>query len=251
MSPAVLNVERATLDWPVAVWRADQLGRSAPRVWPSGFAALDAELPGGGWPGHGLTEWLLPHPGALEWRLLAPLLARCDAEGRSVLVVGPPQPPHPPGLHQYGVSARHLVWLHARTPAERLWSTEQLIKANPGGIVLSWLPQVKAAQLRRLQVLAAACETPVFICRPEGVAREASAAPLRVRAQAAPGWGLVLDILKRKGPPLTRALTLQAVPPAWQAVLPPRLHPGVRPVVVPEIAHVVVRPVPEPEHALH
>lgn len=41
-----------------ALWRGDQLGAPVSAVWPSGFAALDAQLPGGGWPGHGLTEIL-------------------------------------------------------------------------------------------------------------------------------------------------------------------------------------------------
>src|SRR5690606_37971871 len=191
---------------PLSVWRASELGQPTQRVWPSGFAALDAELPGGGWPGHALTELLLPPPGALEWRLLAPPLARLDGQGRSTVLVGPPQPPHAPGLCQLGLRARHLVWLQADTPTERLWSTEQLIKSSPGGAVLAWLPQVRAAQLRRLQVLAAHCETPVFVCRPEAAAREASAAPLRVRAGLAAGWSLQMDIVKRKGPPLTQPL---------------------------------------------
>ncbi len=250
MSPAVLNAALPEPPaWPAAVWRADALGAPVQHTWPSGFAALDAELPGGGWPGHALTELLSPHAGALEWRLLGPLLARLAAEGRDTLLVGPPQPPHPPGLCQLGVPARHLVWLCAQSPAERLWSTEQLIKANPGGAVLAWLPQARPEQIRRLQVLAAGCETPVFVCRPEAVAREASAAPLRLRVRVAAGWGLTLDVIKRKGPPLERPLHLHATPAGLAAVLPPRLLADAPP--VPESPHVVVRPVPVPDHAVH
>ena len=59
-----------------ALWRAHRLGRAgAAAVWRSGFAALDAELPGGGWPCQALTELLLPRPGIGEVRLLAPVLA--------------------------------------------------------------------------------------------------------------------------------------------------------------------------------
>ena len=58
-----------------AVWRASQLGGGAQATSPSGFAALDAELPGGGWPHGVLTELLLPQPGIGELRLLAPTLA--------------------------------------------------------------------------------------------------------------------------------------------------------------------------------
>ena len=41
-----------------AVWRGDQLGRATAPTRSSGFAALDAQLPGGGWPCQGLTELL-------------------------------------------------------------------------------------------------------------------------------------------------------------------------------------------------
>ena len=57
------------------VWRASQVGGGAQAVSPSGFAALDALLPGGGWPHGALTELLLPQPGIGELRLLAPVLA--------------------------------------------------------------------------------------------------------------------------------------------------------------------------------
>lgn len=243
MSPG-LSVAAVARPWPAAVWRADGWGRPPERTWPSGFAVLDAELPGGGWPGHGLTEILSPPDSGLEWRLLGPALVPLAQAGRSTLLVGPPQPPHAPGLAALGVPARQLVWLQADTPAERLWCTEQLIKSRPGGVVLTWLPRVQPAQLRRLQVLAAGCETPVFVCRPGAGAREASAAPLRLRAGVSPGWALTVDILKRKGPPLLRPLHLHAVPGGLQAVLPPRLADAAPP-ILPDARH-VVRAVPQP-----
>ena len=50
-----------------ALWRAHQLGRAgAAGALASGFAALDAVLPGGGWPAGALTELLLPQPGVGE-----------------------------------------------------------------------------------------------------------------------------------------------------------------------------------------
>ena len=248
MSLSVLNGVAPV--WPAAVWRADQLGSPVARAWPSGFDALDAELPGGGWPGHGLTEILGSGGGAFEWRLLSPLLRQMAAQGREVVLIGPPQPPHPPGLRHEGLAPRQLVWLQATTPAERLWSAEQLVKAHTGALLVAWLPQVRPAQLRRLQVLAGACEAPVFVCRPESAARESSAAPLRVRVGVAPDWALAVDILKRKGPPLARPLRLPSVPGGLGAVLPPRLTQPARP-VLPEVADVVVRPVPAAGHALH
>ncbi len=247
VSLAFLNALKRDNGLAAAVWRADRLGVPGRCTWPSGFAALDAELPGGGWPAHAITEILTPLEGVIEWRLLAPLLVQLAAQDRDVLLVGPPQPPHPPGLNAWGLPARRLVWLQARTANERVWCIEQLLKANTRGVVLAWLPQVRAAQLRRLQVLASGCEAPVLICRPEAAACMASAAPLRLRARVAPGWAITVDILKRRGPPLTRSLALKAVPAGLDAVLPARLVSSSPPLSRED--HVVVRAAPE--HAWH
>ena len=73
------------------------------------------------------------------------------AGGDQVVVVGPPRHPHLPGLLHEGLDERHLVWIQADLPAERLWATEQLIKANAAGAIVAWLPQARQEQLRRLQ----------------------------------------------------------------------------------------------------
>ncbi len=207
-----------------ALWRADQLGSAVAATLPSGFEALDAVLPGGGWPGHGVTDILSAQSGTLEWRLLGPLLRRVCAGGHSVVLVGPPRPPHPPGLRLLGINERQLVWVQAETPAERLWATEQLVKANACGALIAWLPQVRAEQVRRLQVLAAGCAAPVFLCRPAAAARESSAAPLRLLVRVGADWELLVDVFKRKGPPLEGTLHLPSVPGGLQAILTPRLQ---------------------------
>jgi protein ImuA len=226
-----------------AVWRGDQLGQPVASVWPSGFAALDAVLPGGGWPGQAVTELLSPQAGTHEWRLLGPLLRQVTAAGRPVLLVGPPRPPHPAGLRHEGVDERRLVWVQAETPAERLWTTEQLLRARTGGVLLAWLPQVRAEQVRRLQVQAGGHETPVFLCRPEAALHEASAAPLRLRVGPGSDWTLQVELPKRKGPPLTQPLSLHVVPGGLRDLLTPRLQQPSR-LVPSESTDAVVRPVP-------
>lgn len=209
-----------------AVWRGDQLGRVVTPTRPSGFAALDAELPGGGWPCRGLTELICRQPGTLEWRLLGPLLRTGPNPAEPVLLVGPPHAPHPPGLRADGIDERGLVWLQAHSTAERLWSTEQLLKARAPGVLVVWLPQARPEQLRRLQVLAGAARGPVFVCRPPAAAYEASAAPLRLAARVGAGFTLLVDLLKRPGPPLGRTLRLPSVPGGLTGCLPPRLRRG-------------------------
>jgi protein ImuA len=202
-----------------ALWRGHELGRAVAEVQATGFAALDRELPGGGWPCRSLTELLQPQPGALEWRLLGPALRAQAAAGRSTVLVAPPWRPHLPGLRQVGLDERHLVWVQAGTVAERLWCTEQLIKANAFGALVAWLPQARPEQVRRLQVCALASDGLVFLCRPAAAQHESSAAPLRVLARPRPDWMLELQVLKRRGPALDQPLQLHAVPGSLQAVL--------------------------------
>lgn len=206
------------------VWRGNQLGSAVNDVLSSGYALLDAELPGGGWPCGALTEILAAQFSTLEWRLLTPALRQVCQAGRSIVVVGPPKAPHVPGLRHEGIDDRHLVWIKAEAPAERLWSTEQLIKSNAFGALIAWLPQVRSEQIRRLQVLSAHCRGPVFLCRPVAVASESSAAPLRIHARVGMDWELHVEILKRKGPPLAETLRLESMPGGLRSVITPRLR---------------------------
>ena len=58
------------------VWCADRLASATIPALASGFARLDAELPGGGWPRGALTEILADGAGLGECSLLLPVLER-------------------------------------------------------------------------------------------------------------------------------------------------------------------------------
>ncbi|MEZ5703191.1 MAG: hypothetical protein R3E42_16370 [Burkholderiaceae bacterium] len=146
------------------------------------------------------------------------------------------------------MSEKQLVWIQAETPAERLWSAEQLIKANACGALIAWLPQVRAEQIRRLQVLAAGCEAPVFVCRPASAVKQSSAAPLRLLARTGLDWELLVEVFKRKGPPLEATLRLPSVPAGLQSILTPRLR--LPSALLPRDPVRVVVDVREAEHAL-
>lgn len=212
------------------LWRGSEWARAPASNWPSGHAALDGELPGGGWPGHGLTELLQPLEGVLECRLLAPALQRITAAGKPVVLVGTPMQgrlalaPHLAGWRQAGLDERQLVWIQAETSAERLWCAEQLLKANACGALLAWLPQARPEQMRRLQVAALGHEGPAFLCRHERAAEQASAAPLRLLVRPGEDWSLAVRVLKRRGPQHEGWLSLPAVPAAMAGLLTPRLR---------------------------
>ncbi|MDQ6685124.1 MAG: hypothetical protein M3Z16_08350, partial [Pseudomonadota bacterium] len=73
-----------------ALWLGHQLGRTGNDAVSSGFAALDRELPGQGWPRRCLSELLLATVGIGELRFLAPPLLQTQGQGRRVMLFDPP-----------------------------------------------------------------------------------------------------------------------------------------------------------------
>jgi protein ImuA len=204
-----------------SLWRAHQLGRSADHTLPSGFAQLDAQLPGGGWPRKVLTELLLPHPGIGEIRLLAPVLAATQRAGRLVMLFDPPAAVSAPALLELGLDVNQLLviqtHLQLRPGADRLWALEQALKSGHVGAVIAWLPpRLRAERLRRLQLAAHAHDGPAFMLREVAAQQNASAAPLRLALHPAGADQLGLRVLKRRGPPLLTPVHL-ALPPVLSA----------------------------------
>ena len=97
-----------------AVWRGSDLGGSASRAVASGFAELDAQLPGGGWPTHALTEMLTPQAALCEWRLLGPAIGPLLEDGGRIYLIAPPKQPHAAGLVQLGVRLTRSSGLRRR-----------------------------------------------------------------------------------------------------------------------------------------
>lgn len=208
LTPAVLPPHLAAL-----VWRGEVMGHHQASVMSSGHAALDAVLPGGGWPCHSLTEILQAQAGLGEWRLLTPALARLVAQGGSVLLIGAPRLPYLPGLAREGILPERMIRIDADALAERLWATEQALKAQCVTAVLSWLPQAKAEQIRRLQACAAQHPGLFFAFRPVRAAHESSAAPLRLHLSLGPcPHPLEVHVIKRRGPLLTEPIVLSHWP---------------------------------------
>jgi protein ImuA len=200
-----------------ALWRGHQLGQGTGRTQASGFAALDAELPGGGWPRRVLTELLLAHPGVGEMRLLAPSLAATLQAGRLVMLFDPPATLSAWALAQLGLDAEQMLVVDGRSKvlpdASSLWALEQALKSGHVGAVLAWLPpRLRAERLRRLQLAAQAHDGPAFVLREMAARQRPTAAPLRLALQPAGADRLALHLLKRRGPPLAAPLQI-ALPP--------------------------------------
>lgn len=203
-------------DLPADVWHAHALAVSHAQVVCTGDAVLDAQLPGGGWPVGAMTEILQPPGVHSEWRLLLPALARSGSG--PVVLVGAPQVPFAPALAAQGLHAQRLLWVTESAAATRLWVAEQALRCAEVDAVLAWLPQARSDQLRRLQMAAAEHHKLLFALRPAQAQWDASPAALRLCVAPAgagaqdtsPGDALEVQVLKRRGPPLSRPLHLAA-----------------------------------------
>lgn len=203
-----------------AVWSGGELAGADTEVVATGHPALDAQLPGGGWPLGGV-ELLQQQPGQHVWQLLGPALAQAlRSHTGPLLLVGAPFQPFGPGLQARGLQGDRLMQVCAGSPAARLWATEQALRCAGVAAVLAWLPQARDAELRRLQIAAGQHRQLLFVFRPLDAAAQASPARLRLRVEGE--QELRVHILKRRGPPLEAPVRLPAQPARLAALLDAR-----------------------------
>jgi len=197
-----------------SLWLGHQLGRTGSDTVATGFARLDAELPGGGWPRRALAELLLPHAGVGEIRLLAPALVAAQRAGRLVMFFDPPAALAAAALAGLGLDVDELLIVQTRArvvPAsDSLWALEQALKSGHVGAIVAWLlPRLRADRLRRLQLASHHHDGPAFVMREAAVAGRPTASPLRLGLRAGGADRLRVRVLKRRGPPLESALSLE------------------------------------------
>src|SRR5665213_2608401 len=116
-----------------AIWRGGDCAPE-PAAVPSGFALLDAALPGHGWPAAALTEIHLAREGIGEIRLTLPALIRLQREGRDIVWIAPPHRPYAPALAAAGLDLARLLIVRCDTPHDALWTYEQALRAPECGV---------------------------------------------------------------------------------------------------------------------
>jgi hypothetical protein len=237
------------------VWRADDLSPSGwAGIVSSGIPALDAELPGGGWPQGALTELLIDVPGRGELSLLMPALARATQTGRPCVwtlpceqtpnasaAMGDIPLPYAPALAAAGIDLERAVFVQPATPRESLWALEQSLRMPHLGALIGWLPIGHAdadfRALRRLHLLASRHQALVFALRTPKAAVAPSPAALRLQLTCRDGR-LDATLLKRRGRPLLEPITVQVYPTSWNdsqvaTATQPAASTGMQPVPFP------------------
>jgi cell division inhibitor SulA/protein ImuA len=210
--------------------RACDAGASAATGLPTGYAALDRCLPGGGWPRQGLIEILSDQRGIGELRLLLPALAAlchepgateyppprpsdagCDAAchaGSAMLPhdrgsrgwiawVSPPHRPYAPALAAWGIDVARMLVVQAAAATE--WAMNQALRAEACSAVLGWADPRDPQALRRLQLAAEASCSLAVLYRPLQAGLTPSPAVLRLALLGSSNDGLQVRIVKSRG----------------------------------------------------
>ncbi|MFC4763973.1 translesion DNA synthesis-associated protein ImuA [Dyella koreensis] len=152
----------------------------------TGWPALDAALPAGGWPEASLSEILLPADGVGELQLVLPTLARLSKQQRAIAVIAPPYVPCVAGWENGGVTMAHIDMVYTDHPRDALWVSEQCLRAGSYAAVLSWPLHADDRALRRLQVAADNGRALGFVFRDRRHAVQASPAALRLELETEP-----------------------------------------------------------------
>ena len=194
------------------LWRGDRLARADEAV-SSGFASLDRELPGGGWPKAVLTELLFDAEGIGELSLLLPTLKRLAQAGEWIVLVAPPHIPYAPALAGRGIDPARVIMIESEEDKHHWWAAEQVLRANSAGALLFWPRTLADQRTRRLQLAAQEGKALAFLFAPTVRAAQPSPSPLRLRLSLS-GNRLGVDIFKRRGGMLSTPLLLDVATPA-------------------------------------
>jgi cell division inhibitor SulA/protein ImuA len=160
-------------------------------AWSTGRRALDARLPGGGWPRASLIEVLLDADGLGrgaaglgEVQLFLPALVECqrkrDGDSPWLVWIAPPHEPFAPAVAQQGIELSRLIVVRPQSGTEALWAAEQALGSGVCAAVLIWLKGTDDRWLRRLKLAAEAGGALGVLFRPERHRFESSPASLRL-----------------------------------------------------------------------
>ena len=186
------------------IWLGNEIAQASDSI-PSGFAKLNAALPGGGWPRGVLTEILGRQQGIGELRLFLPVLSELSNSKSWLAFIAPPYLLYAPALAYSGIDASRCVLIDAQSAADKFWAMEQTLRSGNCAMTLLWSSVSDDRVLRRLQNAAEHGGSSGILFNSAN--NKASPAALRLHLSSARGK-LQIHILKRRGNPLATPLLL-------------------------------------------
>lgn len=179
------------------VWRGLHADNQSWPVIATGFPALDALLPGGGWPLGGVLEILSLCLGVGELNLLLPAMVYLTQAKHWIAWVAPPQQVYAPALAQTGIDLAYVLIVDCQQEADIPWSLEKLLRSGRCGMALAWPRRLSDHQIRRLQLAAeAGSALAVLFPKQRNIGSGYTALRMEVRPTKT---GLALHILKARG----------------------------------------------------
>lgn len=179
------------------IWRAKDADRYLKDGIPTGYAELDAILPGGGWPANVITEMVTPQWGVGELQLFLPLLRTITQQKRWILLISPPYVPFAPALERAGIDMDYVVTVQAKhSQKDALWGIEKALQSLACALVFAWVDSFMHGAIRRLQLAAEAGRSLGVLFRQRN--DEQSPAALRIRLHPS-ATGVHVQILKARG----------------------------------------------------
>ncbi len=207
------------------LWRGNEPARVALPSIPTGFAELDEELPGGGWPRGVVSELLTERHGIGELSLLMPALAQLSRQEGWLMLIAPPWIPYAPALVAHGIRLSRVIVAKTASDKDTLWAAEQSLRAGNCPVVLTWPRMITEQGLRRLQLAAEEGGSFGVVFGDPARAALSSPAPLRMRLGVRQDK-LSVKILKRRGSGLTPTLWLDTDRPRASPSLQDLNHGG-------------------------
>lgn len=135
----------------------------AGRVVSTGIPALDACLPGGGWPRVGLIELRVEDAGAGMLPLLLPHMAQLSRASRWQAWLSPPFAPYLPALERAGVAADHLLLIRPRSHQNGLEVLERALALGNFVSVFAWPLAQETDLMQRLRAAAQRGQCQAFL----------------------------------------------------------------------------------------
>lgn len=151
-SPALQHPEKIH----PSLWRGSQLAHFGQETIPSGYCALDAQLPGHGWPTGTLIEIMSARSGIGEVQLLKPALLSLPSD-RNIVLINPPYIPSALCLMHWFSDTQRIYWIRSSTTRNTLWAAEKVLLHNSSAALLCWFNNAHPASVRRLHLAAHGC----------------------------------------------------------------------------------------------